>query len=223
MKTISIIGQKGGSGKSTLAVHVAVEATARGYVTAAIDADPQKSLYNWFELREAQAPEVIRETDADEMKKAVHRAAKGGCEILVIDTSGRAEATMRQAAELADIVLIPSKLEKFDIDTLPTVHKVAKFAEKLHCTHVILNQVQALSKGAVSRTEVQVREGLAQMSMKIAPAVFHRLGDFTNCLNDGRSAMEFDREGRAGQEARELFSWIEAELGLVQMPIAVGA
>ena len=112
MKTISIIGQKGGSGKSTLAVHVAVEATARGYVTAAIDADPQKSLYNWFELREAQAPEVIRETDADEMKKAVHRAAKGGCEILVIDTSGRAEATMRQAAELADIVLIPSKLEK---------------------------------------------------------------------------------------------------------------
>ncbi len=119
MLTISIIGQKGGSGKSTLACHLAVEASNAGLMTAAIDADPQKSLFSWYERREAEAPQVTRETDDVEIRKLARRAQAGGCEVLIIDTSGRAEAVMREAADLASVILIPAKPERFDVETLP--------------------------------------------------------------------------------------------------------
>src|SRR4051812_48005228 len=214
MKTISIIGQKGGSGKSTLACHLAVEAVATGYMTAAIDSDPQKSLFNWYERREAEAPQVTREADADEIKKLVKRAAGGGCEGLIIDTSGRAEATMREAADLADLILIPAKPERFDIETLPTVYRVVRFAEKTERTFVVMNQFQALAQNVKSREEEMVRDGLTGQGFQVAPPVLHSLKDYTRCLNDGRVAQEFDPGGRAAGEVRALFAWLQGELGI---------
>jgi chromosome partitioning protein len=211
MLTVSIIGQKGGSGKSTLACHLAVEAAASGRVTAAIDADPQKSLFNWYERREAEAPQVTRETDAEELKKLAKRAAAGGCEILIIDTSGRAEACMREAAEIADLILVPTVPEKFDLETLPTVQKVVKFAEKQACAFVVRNRFQPLAYNLETREERTVREGLTDQGWQVSPIVLHVLKDYTRCLNDGRTAQEFDPAGRAAGEVRALFQWMVKE------------
>ena len=49
---ITIAQQKGGSGKTTLAAHIAV-ALAQGGRVALLDCDPQGSLGEWFEAREA--------------------------------------------------------------------------------------------------------------------------------------------------------------------------
>lgn len=212
MLTVSIIGQKGGSGKSTLACHLAVEAAAAGMVTAAIDADPQKSLYQWYERREADAPQVTRETDADEIRKLVKRAAAGGCQILFIDTSGRAEATMREAADLADLILIPTKPEKFDLDTLPTVQKVVRFVKKDRRSFVVLNQCHPLAIGTESALVKGLRDYLAGAGFQVAPTAMHRLIDYTACLNDGRVAQEFEPEGRAAGEIRALFGWMKKEI-----------
>lgn len=212
MRTISIIGQKGGSGKSTLACHLAVEAANAGLMTAAIDADPQKSLFQWYERREADAPQVTRETDADEIRKLAKRAAAGGCEVLFIDTSGRAEATMREAAELADVILIPTKPEKFDLETLPTVQKVVRFANKQSRAFIILNQCHPLAPGTEGGLVKGIREHLSGAGYHVAPTAMHRLIDYTVCLNDGRVAQEFEPEGRAAGEIRALFAWMRKEM-----------
>jgi chromosome partitioning protein len=212
MWIVSVIGQKGGSGKTTLSCHLAAAATAAGLATAAIDTDPQKSLYEWYQTREADQPEVTRETDADELRKLAGKARKSGCQALIIDTSGRAEATMREAADLADIVLIPVKPEAFDIRTLPTVWKVIRFTGKERKTFAVLNQLQPLARGVTGAREREVREGIAEIGLQVAPVALTRLQSFTASLNDGRVAAEFEPAGRAAAEMASLFQWLQETL-----------
>jgi chromosome partitioning protein len=211
MLTISVIGQKGGDGKSTLAAHLSAQASAAGLVAACIDADPQKTLHAWFERREAEAPQVTRETDADELRKLARRAAAGGCDVLLIDTSGRAEATMREAADLGDIILTPVTADRFSVETLPVVQKVVRFVGKDRQAWLVPNKLKPLARDVISREERELREGLAAQGWQVAPIALHRLDDFTKATNDGRVAQEMAPEGRAADEVRALWAWVHQE------------
>src|SRR3954453_16655950 len=130
MKVLSIIGLKGGSSKSTTALHLAVCAEQTGISAAIIDTDPQGSAHKWFERREAETPSVIKETDADALPKLIARAKANGIGLLIVDTAGKAEGSALAAAEVADLVLIPVRPTQFDLETLGTVKRVVRIAER---------------------------------------------------------------------------------------------
>jgi chromosome partitioning protein len=50
---ITLAQQKGGAGKTTVATHLAVAFALSGSSAAILDVDPQGSLGEWFERREA--------------------------------------------------------------------------------------------------------------------------------------------------------------------------
>jgi chromosome partitioning protein len=51
---ITLAQQKGGAGKTTVAAHLAVAYALAGSSVAVLDVDPQGSLGEWFERREAK-------------------------------------------------------------------------------------------------------------------------------------------------------------------------
>ena len=61
MKVIAVTSQKGGTGKTTLSGHLAVQAERAGLgPVVMIDCDPQGSLTNWWNYRQADTPILVQ-------------------------------------------------------------------------------------------------------------------------------------------------------------------
>jgi len=91
------ISQKGGAGKSTLAIHLAVEATRRGYEAPTVDLDPQGTAEAWSDWRRGAAPIVIS-AKAGSLAKTLKQAEEAGAEIVLIDTPPLAQTDASAAA-----------------------------------------------------------------------------------------------------------------------------
>jgi chromosome partitioning protein len=65
MRVLALASQKGGSGKTTLSGHLAVQAQRAGAgPVVLIDIDPQGSLADWWNEREAEMPAFAQTTVA---------------------------------------------------------------------------------------------------------------------------------------------------------------
>ncbi len=210
MRVISVIGQKGGSGKSTVALHLAVCAEEAGLSAAIIDTDPQGSAHKWFERREAETPGVHREIDADVLPTLVSRAKANGVDLLIIDTPGKAETMALAACEIADLVLVPTRPTQFDLETLGTVKRTIRIAERADKAYVMLSQCPTNSK-RVSADGVGAVKGY---NLTLIPTQFHTRADFAYAMASGMTATEFAADGKAAEEARSLFAWVRKEVGL---------
>src|SRR5947209_1413992 len=118
MKTIAIISQKGGAGKTTLAVHLATAAAAAGHAVAIIDLDPQATATSWGDDR-TNGPEVIS-GQAVRLPALMQAARENGASFLVLDTAPNADQTASLAARAADLVLVPCRPARFDLEAVET-------------------------------------------------------------------------------------------------------
>jgi chromosome partitioning protein len=155
---VSVIGLKGGSTKSTLTAHLAVAAHHAGILTAIVDTDPQATLRMWSTRRQIDGPPVRPETTPEFLEPTLKAFEAQGAELIFIDTAGKAEIMGKRAAELSDLVLIPSRTSLADMDAVPTSHAMLKSLDKPH--FVIFsdvdvagrkNDVKEASKGFAAR------------------------------------------------------------------------
>jgi chromosome partitioning protein len=207
MKTIAIISQKGGAGKTTLAVHLATAASKAGHAAAVIDLDPQATAASWSDRREATAPEVIS-GQAARLPALLKTAGENGASFLVLDTAPNADQTASLAARSADLVLIPCRPAAFDLEAIETTLLLAKTAGKP--AYVVLNAVPPRS--GIGK---EAAEGLAGRGARVAPRQLTQRAAFTHSVIDGRTAQEFEPQGKAAEEILELYQWI---CGIVDMP-----
>lgn len=129
MKTLAIIAQKGGSGKTTLAGHMAVCATRREINTALIDIDPQASAYKWNESRPDERKLDATKADAGQIPAFLRQAKAGGINLVIIDTAPHSDQAAAITAQLADLVLIPCRPARFDLDAIASTVQIAKVAK----------------------------------------------------------------------------------------------
>jgi chromosome partitioning protein len=112
MKTIGVLARKGGAGKSTLTLHWAVEAERQGRgKVAVIDMDPQQTSVKWSKRRlmlGKQTPAMLV-AEAGDLRDALTACHESGMGFVLIDTPPHVEAPCREAAKLADLVVIPCK------------------------------------------------------------------------------------------------------------------
>jgi chromosome partitioning protein len=206
MKTVAIVSQKGGSGKTTLAVHLATAAAVAGHTVAIIDLDPQATAASWGDDR-ANSPEVIS-GQAVRLPALMQTARENGASFLVIDTAPNADQAASLAARAADLVLIPCRPARFDLEAIETTLLLTRTAGKP--AYVILNAVPP--RGEIAKEAMQ---GLAAQGAQIAP---HQLGHraaFSHGVIDGRTAQELEPLGKAAQEVEALYQWL---CGIVDMP-----
>jgi chromosome partitioning protein len=200
MKIIAIIAQKGGAGKTTLAVHLATAAAKAGYATAIIDLDPQATAASWGDKRTADGPEVIS-GHATRLAALIEAAHANGADFLVLDTAPNADQTASLAARAADLVLIPCRPAAFDLEAIETTLSLTKAVGKP--AYVVLNAVP--SRSGISD---EAAASLAGQGAQVAP---HRLGQraaFSHGVIDGRTAQEFEPQGKAAAEIQALYKWV---------------
>jgi chromosome partitioning protein len=207
MKIIAIISQKGGAGKTTLAVHLATAAAAAGHTAAVIDLDPQGTATSWSDRRTAQVPEVIS-GQAVRIPALVNAARQNGADFLILDTAPNADQTASLAARAADLVLIPCRPATFDLEAIETTLLLTKAAGKP--AYVVLNAVPPRS--SIGK---EAAEGLAARETKVAPHQLTQRAAFTHGVIDGRTAQEFEPQGKAAEEVHALYVWV---CGIVDMP-----
>lgn len=205
MRTFAIISQKGGAGKTTLSVHLAVAAQLQGLQVAVIDLDPQATARKWGDKRQAE-PEVVGD-HAERLAQLKSAAEANGADLLIIDTAPNADRASLSAAKAADFILIPCRPAAFDLEAMTATTDLAELARKPAA--IVLNA--APTRSAIVE---EARRGLEGQGARVVPQVVHSRVAFSHSVIDGRTAGEFEPDGKAASEIRSLLGWLCTEVGM---------
>lgn len=209
MRTITLVTQKGGAGKTTLAASLAVAAGEAGERVIALDVDPQGSLANWGESREAEAPAVDRigAGQVADLPKILAALAGQGFTLALIDTAGVESTGGNLAMKAADLALIPARPSRLDLAaTMPTIETLMRL-EMRNRFAFVLNQCPP---GRNTRA-TEAASGLAIFGVLAEPAIMQR-ADHQDAVAAGQGVTEYAPEGRAADEIRQLWRWIDRKL-----------
>ncbi|MGH9623462.1 MAG: ParA family partition ATPase [Bryobacteraceae bacterium] len=197
MKTISIISQKGGAGKTTLALNMACMAEAYDHRSVVIDLDPQASAKGWHDHRKKESPVVIS-AQASRIDDVLAAAREHGADICIIDTAPHSETAALAAARSADLILIPCRPGILDLRGISTSVDLAQLARRP--AFIVLNAVPP--RGALGD---QAEEAIRPYGIEVASCRISQRAAFYHSLTAGQTAIEFEPNGVAAQEVRELY------------------
>ena len=201
MFTISIIGQKGGSGKTTLAIGLAVAAAKVGETVVLIDLDPQANATNWSDRRAGENPVVIS-AQVSRLRHTVETAKNNGADFVIIDTAGKNDSAAIEAAKVSDLVLVPSRPQMFDMETLPTVRTLLRAAENDPPAFVVYNTIHPQG----SRIAEELKEITASFcGMEPCPIHLSERSSYAHAPSSGKAPQEIDPEGKAAAELEKLY------------------
>lgn len=200
MYTVAVISQKGGAGKTTLALHLAVASEHAGKSAAIVDLDPQASASRWKDRRQGSPPAVVS-SHASRLLEVLQAAREHGAELAIIDTAPHSETSALNAARAADLILIPCRPSILDLQAISTTVDIARLANKT--AFAVLNHIPP--RGTMGE---EARAAIALYGLPIAPAQLVQRNAFVHSLTEGLTAQEYEPEGKAAQEIRDLFSWL---------------
>lgn len=204
MKVVVIASRKGGSGKTTLAGHLAVQAEREGDgPVAVVDTDPQGSLADWWNKREAETPVFLR-TSAADLEGDIARLRGIGIKLLIVDTPPSMDAIIDQVVRLSDLVIIPSRPSPHDLRSIgATVERVEHLGRPLV---FVLNGAAQRARITGEAVTILSRHGM------LAPVIVHQRVGFAASMTDGRTVLELPGESRAAQEISQLWGYVKGRL-----------
>ncbi len=182
MRVVIFASQKGGSGKTTLAGHVAVQAEPAGAgPVALVDTDPQGSLSEWWNLRQAESPYFIG-TNFPRLLTDLQKLHADGVELVVVDTSAAITMAMRDVAVFADLVVIPVRPSPHDLRAVGTTVALVEDAGK---------PLVFVINGATARARITGEAAIAlSQHGTVAPVTVHqRLAGAAEVPVVGRSLL----------------------------------
>ena len=206
MKTIAILSRKGGTGKTTLAIHLSVAFEQAGHTTALIDLDPQASAASWRDIRENKTPAVIS-THASRLVQTLHLAKDSGATLAIIDTAPHTESAALDAANAAEFAVIPCKPALIDLKAIGSTINIIRLANVP--ASVVLNGVPP--RGNVA---AQARKAISHYNLTCAPCEIGSRIAFNYAYTVGLAVQEYEPNGKASDEIRELYSYIAKEMGV---------
>jgi chromosome partitioning protein len=205
VQTIAIISQKGGSGKTTIAVHLAVCAALRGRRVALIDLDPQRSAAGWNDSRAADRQIDTIAAEARQLAALLDKAKGAKIELAIIDTAPHSDEAAALAAAAADLVLVPCRPARFDLDAIASTIAITTAARKPAA--VVLN---AAPRG---RLADEARATLDGRGIKVVEPVLYQRVAYAHAVIDGRAVHEYEPGGQAALEVENLYHHITRLLG----------
>jgi chromosome partitioning protein len=205
MRIISFVTQKGGSGKSTLASSLAVVAKEAGERVFVVDLDPQNSLVSWAKTRGSDDVPVSSVTPA-RLPATLAALEKNGFTMAIIDTAGADSAATIAAMKAADLNIIPSRPNIFDLWASELTRRTLR---QMRADYVfVLNQCPPAQQTA------RVEEGAAALEAMgglLTPLVLSRV-DYQEAARHGRGVTEINPSGAAAGEIKALWTSIKRRM-----------
>lgn len=198
MHVLAIIGQKGGTGKTTTALGLAVAASQARHAVAVIDLDPQSTATNWSDRRGSETPAVVS-CQVSRLGQVLKAAAGRGADLAIIDTPGKSTDALIAAAKAADFILIPIQPQLYDIETLGNLKDVITLAGNPP-TAVFINRAPIQGKRHIETQEAAIAGGFV-----VCPIVVFARAAHGDAGNLGRTAAEYQPDGKAAQEMDALY------------------
>lgn len=209
LRTLAILSRKGGTGKTTLALHLAVAARAGGLSTVVADLDRQQSAMDWRRLRRADdlAVEPVKPGALFARQQAAERAGRG---LLIVDTGSNIEDEVEQAVRCADLCLIVTRPNFFDVKA---VAESADLAMRLSRPAVfVINQAPSRRRGVESTVVGQAARTLQDLGLPLAPIGLRSRAAYQHSVAAGLTAQETDPRSVAAREIQALWTWVSAAL-----------
>lgn len=207
MRTLTLVTQKGGTGKTTLATSIAVAAVEAGERVLMLDLDPQGSLTEWGKMRGDGRPVPTVE------RFPAHKVAElgsmigglRGFDLVVLDTPGTDSTTTHRAMDAATLCLVPLRPTRLDALAMrATVQALMKGRTPFA---FILNQCPTIPNSPRAK---EMAAGLATMGVLALPQICQR-SDYQDAFAEGQGATEYAPDGKAADEMRQLWRWIDKE------------
>lgn len=194
---ITFAQQKGGSGKTTMAAHLAVALLRAGNSVAILDVDPQGSLGEWFERREASMGEgetgLVFSTASGWGARREARSLARDHDFVVVDTPPKSDSESRPAIEAADLVCVPVQPTPVDLwATRPTLEQVQKEGTR---SLIIVNR--AVGRASLTGEMVKAIRDLGHPAAAVA--IGSRVA-FAASMGEGRTVMETAPGSKAAAE-----------------------
>jgi chromosome partitioning protein len=210
MRVLVMAARKGGAGKTTLAASLAVAAVQAGETVALVDMDDQGSLGDWYARRQDQTAEAVLEYDRDGTGSLRDRLARirssGRASLVLVDTPGRFDETVRDALRQADLCLLPSRPSILDVQgTERTADELKALGRRFA---FVVNSVDSRSLPRA----VDAAEALAQLG-PIYPEWIAQRADHLDAITLGLGVSEWKPRSPAADEIRSLWAWVRARMG----------
>lgn len=204
MRVLALASQKGGSGKTTLSGHLAVQAERAGAgPVVLIDIDPQGSLADWWNEREAETP-AFAETTVARLAHDLETLRHQGFKLAVIDTPPAITMAIQSVISVAELIVVPTRPSPHDLRAVGATVDLCERSGK-----PLIFVVNAGTPKAKITSEAAI--ALSQHGT-VAPVIVHQRTDFAASMIDGRTVMEVNAEGRSAQEIEQLWSYIADRL-----------
>lgn len=216
MRTITLVTQKGGAGKTTVATSLAVAAQQSGETVAAFDLDPQGSLAEWGKIRakadQASVPDprlpVVERFPLErigQMQVMLAGLAAKGITLAVLDTAGADNPTTHAAMEASTFCLVPIRPTRLDLLAVrATVQAIMRSGKPFA---FVLNQCSTIPRNARAN---DTATGLSSIGYMAEPLLLLR-NDYQDAFASGMGVTEYAPDGKAADEARQLWVWVKAQ------------
>ena len=203
MPVICIASAKGGVGKTTLTMNLASLAAEEGRKPLIVDLDAQRSCYDWRVIRSAAKvyPRVVA-GEIDKLGDLIAAAQAERLNPVFIDTPPHATEDIFRAARASDLVLVPIRPGILDIRSAGRTLDALAAMKKPYA--VVLNACPPSARGEPSVVR-ESREVLAPHP--VAPMTLSNRVAFSYAAIDGSAVTEFEPDGRAAAELRDLADW----------------
>lgn len=206
MQVISFVTQKGGSGKTTLTINCAVVAAKKNKKVLIIDMDKQGTAESWYQDREAEFPRLVK-IFGNDLEKGIEAAHKQHFDFVFVDTPGRDEPAQALAIRLADFCVVPCRPSPADMKaTPPTVETIRRLGKPVF---FVLTQTPPRS--------FRIKEAERGLSMlgTVSPVNIVSRAAYQDAQGAGLGVIEYEPEGKAADEVRELWNWIQKKMGKI--------
>ena len=213
---IIVVGaEKGGVGKTSIATNLAALAAGDGIDVLLLDTDVQGSSSAWVRIRNEEnvTPQIalltLPQNPLHELSKFAPRF-----DLIIVDIGAQNYNTMLHAAAVADLVLVPTGPDQFEVESTINVFGALRSLDVRHKSgkvpaYVVLNQLPTASK---SREEASLRKFLAEEGLQVFDAALRHRTSWRTSRRGGLAVHELtgrENDAKASAEMRAIFN--EAE------------
>lgn len=203
-------GSKGGTGKTTIATNLTVMRSLKGKKVLFVDADEQRSAYQWTEQRESNGhhtPWSMIELGGENLYLQVQKMEEDYDDI-IIDVGGRNTSSQKSSILIADIYLIPFLPRSLDIWTLGQVKNIISGAKQINTElkcFAVINRGD--STGTDNKDAMDIISDCPHLTC--IPIIIGQRKAFANAATDGLGVLELkNADKKAVMEMNMLYEYI---------------